>query len=433
MDTIQLILILFGSFVALALIGVPIAVSLGLAGFLSALAAGINPIAIVQNIYAILNSYTLLAVPLFMLVGSLMEHGEITERLVGFSRVLVGHIRGGLGQVNVLTNMLMSGISGSATADAAALGSVMLPAMKREGYPADLAAAINATASTLGPIIPPSIMMVVYGAYGGVSIGAMFLGGFLPGALLGVALMIYIYVWARRTGFNAHLKRATAREVWEATKDAALALLAPVIIVASIVSGLCTTTEAGMICAVYCLLVCLISYRSLSFHSMIIVLKDTLSGTGKPLLCVAGAGAFGYMMAYLQIPNRVLELFGPYADSKVSVTLFIVILYLILGTFMDATPAIVIFISIIQSLAENVGLNQLHVGVLVCVTLCCGFITPPYGLTLLISAGLANVSTTAVIKRLAPQLILYIFIILLIAFIPEIVLWLPRIFMPSSV
>ncbi len=422
----SMIIFLFGSFVFLALIGVPIAVCLCISGFLTASLMGITPIAIVQNIFSMLNSYTLLAVPLFLIVGNVMEYGGITDRLVRFSRVLVGHLRGGLAHVNILTNMLMAGISGSATADATALGSVMLPAMKKEGYPADLSCAINAAASTIGPVIPPSIMMVVYGAYSGVSIGAMFAGGFLPGILIGVSLMVYVYVWARRTNFSTADRRATLKEVLSATKHAFAALLAPVVIIVGIISGLVTTTEAGMLCAVYCILVSIFLFRSISIKDIKDIIENTLLGMSKPLLCVAGAGAFGYMMAYLNVPKMFLTLLGDAADSKIFVTLFIVVLYLILGTFMDATPAIVIFMTIIQSLAQNVGLNPLHVGVLICVTLCFGFITPPYGLTLLISAGIGGVPTVAVIKRLKWIFVIMIGLILVIAFVPGIILFIPR-------
>ena len=425
-STSTAIIVLFGSFVVCALIGVPIAVCLCIAGFGTASLLGITPIAVVQNIFSMLNSYTLLAVPLFLIVGNVMEYGGITERLVNFSRTLVGHMRGGLAQVNILTNMLMAGISGSATADATALGSVMLPAMKREGYPPDLSCAINAAASTIGPIIPPSIMMVVYGAYSGVSIGAMFAGGFIPGVLIGLALMVYVYVWAKKTNFKTAAKRATLGEIGHATLKAIPALMAPVIIVVGIVGGIVTTTEAGMLCAVYCLIVSLLLFRSIGIKQILEIIENTLTGMSKPLLCVAGAGAFGYMMAYLNVPKLFLSLLGSAADSRVFVTMFVVVLYLILGTFMDATPAIVIFMTIIQSITQNVGMHPLHVGVLICVTMCFGFITPPYGLTLLISAGIGGVPTIDVIKRLKWIFVLLISVILVIAFVPEIVLFIPR-------
>lgn len=423
-----MILFLFGSFVLLAVLGVPIAICLCVSGFLTAAIMGITPVAIIQNIFSMLNSYTLLAVPLFLIVGNVMEYGGITERLVNFANVLVGHIRGGLGHVNILANMFMAGISGSSTADATALGSIMLPAMKKQGYPPDLACAINASAATIGPIIPPSIMMVVYGAYSGVSIGAMFVGGMIPGIVIGVALMVYVYIWARKTNFPVSARCASPKEIGRATWKAIPALMAPIIIVCGICFGLVTTTEAGMLCAVYCILVSILLFHSVSWKDAKDIIINTLFGMSKPLICVAGAGAFGYMMAYLQVPKMFLALLGPVADSRIFVTLFIVVLYLILGTFMDATPAIVIFMSIIQTLTANVGMNPLHVGVLICVTMCFGFITPPYGLTLLISAGIGNVPTIKVIKRMKYIFVLFIAIILLIAFVPEIVLFLPRIF-----
>lgn len=421
------IVFLFGSFVFLAVAGVPIALCLCVSSFLTAALLGITPVAIIQNIFSMLNSYTLLAVPLFLIVGNVMEHGGITERLVNFAKVLVGHIRGGLGHVNILTNMFMAGISGSATADATALGSIMLPAMRQEGYPADFACAVNASAATIGPIIPPSIMMVVYGAYSGVSIGALFIGGFVPGVIIGASLMVYVYIWAKRTNFPVAERRATLKEIACATKKAIAALMAPIIIVLGISGGFVTTTEAGMLCAVYCILVSLLAFRSIKWKEAKTVAVNTLFGMCKPLMCVAGAGAFGYMMAYLQVPKMFMSLLGPIADSRIFVTLFIIVLYLILGTFMDATPAIVIFMTIIQTLASNVGLHPLHVGVLICVTMCFGFITPPYGLTLLISAGIGGVSTVDVIRRMKYIFLLFIGIILVIAFVPEIVMFLPRV------
>jgi tripartite ATP-independent transporter DctM subunit len=426
-------LLLLGSFFLFCLIGVPIAVSLLLSAFGTAIVLGIPAIVMIQQMYAILDSYSLLAIPLFLLVGSIMESGKITERLVGFSRTLVGHIRGGLGHVNVVANMIMAGISGSAVADAAALGSVMIPAMKQEGYPPEMAAAINATASTMGPIIPPSIMMLVYGAYGNVSIAAMFLGGAVPGFVITIAMMLFIYFWAKKNNFPKSERHSSLREIWASFKRAFLALLAPLFIIGGVVGGICTATEGGMVAAVYSLIVTILVFRTLSFKKIIDILKGVLIGTAQPLLCVAGAGAFGYMMAYLKIPAQVLGMIEPFAHSQLSVLFFIVILYIILGTFMDGAPAILIFISITQGLASSVGLNQVHVGVLVIVTLCFGFITPPYGLTLLLSAGLAEVPPSSVIRSLAPIYIVLVGILVLLVFFPGLILFLPGLFVPGSV
>jgi tripartite ATP-independent transporter DctM subunit len=329
--------------------------------------------------------------------------------------------------------MIMAGISGSASADAAALGSVMIPAMRKEGYPAEVAAAINAAAATMGPIIPPSIMMIVYGAYSNLSISALFLGGALPGIFIGLSLMCFVYVWAVKTKFPKNDRRASAKQIWTAFKGAILALLAPIIIVTGVVGGIFTATEAGMIVTIYCLIVTGLIYRTLNLKMIKAVLGKTLEGMAQPLLCVAAAGSFGYVMAYLKVPAMVLVLAAPIAHSQIGVLLFIVTLYIILGTFMDATPAIIIFMSIIQTLSQAVGLNPYHVGDLIVIVMCIGFITPPYGLTLLISSGIAGVTPTAVCRELRWIYVVLLGVILVLAFFPEIILFLPRLVMPMTI
>lgn len=426
----NLIVVLFGSFFALCLLGVPVAVSLGMSALVTGLMCGITPIVMVQQMYSMVNSYTLLAIPLFLLVGNIMEYGRITERLVGFASTLVGHIRGGLGQVNVVSNFIMAGISGSANADAAALGSMMIPIMEKEGYPADMAAAINACASTMGPIIPPSMLMVVYGAYGGVSVAAMFLAGFMPGIFIALFMMLTIYHWAKKyPSIKLREKRATFAEIWAAFRHAILALLVPVIIIAGVLGGVFTATESGMIAAVYSLIVTVFVYRSVRGKEFLDIVNKTLRSMAGPMFCAAGAGAFGYMMAYLQIPKLVLALSGPINGNRYLTLFFLFILFLILGCFMDAIPAIIIFLPIVQELANAAGLDPLHVAILVVVTLCYGFVTPPYGLTMLLSASIAKVPSTAVIKRTAPFYLSFVIVAVIMIFLPDVILFLPRVFL----
>ena len=388
----NLILVLFGSFFGLCLIGVPVAVSLSVSALVTGLMCGITPLVMVQQMYSMVNSYTLLAIPLFLLVGNIMEYGKITERLVGFASTLVGHIRGGLGQVNVVANLIMAGISGSANADAAALGSMMIPVMEKEGYPADMAAAINACASTMGPIIPPSMLMVVYGAYGGVSVAAMFLAGFVPGVCIALFMMLTIYHWSKRyPSIKLREKRASLGEVWKAFRYAILALLVPVIIIAGVLGGIFTATESGMIAAVYSLIVTVVVYGSVRKKEFIDLVAKTLRSMAGPMFCAAGAGAF--------------------------------------GCFMDAIPAIIIFLPIVQELANAAALDPLHVAILVVVTLCYGFVTPPYGLTMLLSASIAGVPSTAVIKRTVPFYLSFLAVAVIMIFFPDIILFLPRFFL----
>ena len=426
----NLIILLFVSFFALCLLGVPVGASLGLSALITGLRCGITPLSMVQQMYSMVNSYTLLAIPLFLLVGNIMEYGQITERLVRFASTLVGHIRGGLGQVNVLANLIMAGISGSANADAAALGGMMIPAMEKEGYPADMAAAINACASTMGPIIPPSMLMVVYGAYSGVSVGAMFLAGMVPGVFIALFMMVTIYYWAKKyPSIKKRDKMASFKEIWAAFKHAFLALLVPVIIIVGVLGGAFTATESGMIASVYSLIVTIFVYKTVKFKDFVAILKKSLRSMAGPMFCAAGAGAFGYMMAYLQIPKLVLELAGPIAGNRYLTLLFLFALFLILGCFMDAIPAIMIFLPIVQELQNAAGIDPLHMAILVVVTLCYGFVTPPYGLTMLLSSSIAGVPSTKVIRRTVPFYLSFLGVAVIMIFLPDFILLLPRIFM----
>lgn len=428
----SLIVLLFAVFFGLCLLGVPVAVSLALSAFVTGLVADIPPIVVVQQMYAMLDSFTLLAVPLYLLVGVTMDKGQVTDRLVFFARTLVGHIRGGLGHVNIVANMIMAGISGSATADAAALGSVMIPAMVKEGYAKDTAAAINAAAATMGPIIPPSIMMIVYGAYGGVSIAAMFLAGVIPGLIVGITLMLLVYFRAGKSKSIVVLPRASIGDVWAGFKKAILALIVPLIIVIGVVGGFFTATESGMIAAIYSIVVTVFFFRSIRIGQLRGIFQEALVNMAQPLLCVAAAGAFGYMMAYLKVPDIVVQASGPIVGSPTLTLLFILVLYIILGTFMDAIPAIVIFLPIVQKLSVAAGLNPVHVGVLVTVVLCFGLLTPPYGLTLLLSAGIAKVSVTKVIRALVPFYLIFLAVILCLVFVPNLILFVPKFFVPAA-
>lgn len=424
----NLIILLFGSFFGLCLLGVPVAVSLSVSALVTGLMCGITPLVMVQQMYSMVNSYTLLAIPLFLLVGNIMEYGKITERLVGFASTLVGHIRGGLGQVNVVSNLIMAGISGSANADAAALGSMMIPIMEKEGYPADMAAAINACASTMGPIIPPSMLMVVYGAYGGVSVAAMFLAGFIPGICIALFMMLTIYHWSKKyPSIRLRPQRASLGEIAAAFRHALFALLVPVIIIAGVLGGIFTATESGMIASVYSLIVTIFVYRSVRIKEFFSIIGKTLRSMAGPMFCAAGAGAFGYMMAYLQIPQLVLQLSGPVNGNHYLTLFFLFGLFLLLGCFMDAIPAIIIFLPIVQELAAAAQLDPLHVAILVVVTLCYGFVTPPYGLTMLLSASIAGVPSTDVIRRTAPFYLCFAAVAAIMIFLPDVILFLPRV------
>lgn len=427
----MLIAALFVTFFVLILLEVPIAIALVLSSLLIGLLVDIPPIVVVQNMFTGIDSYVLLAIPLFMLSGDIMEKGSITERLVAFSRSMVGHLRGSLGQVTIFANMIMAGISGSGAADAAALGSVMIPAMKKEGYSAEMAVAINASAATMGPIIPPSILMILFGAYGGVSVAALFLGGAIPGIIIGITLMAVVYIWAVKTNFPISPKSPLHERI-SRTKESIWALIVPFVIVGGIVGGYFTPTESAMVAAIYSLIVSVVIYRSFNLANMVDVLKKSAITVAHPMFAVAGAGAFGFIMAYLQVPELVLQLSSGITGQPIPTLLFITMLFVVLGTFMDSTPALIIFIPIVMKLSQAAALNMVHVGVLVTVVLCFGFLTPPYGITLLISSGIGKVPVMGVIRKIIPFYFVMIGIILVIIFFPEVVLFLPRKFVPSA-
>ncbi|MCI9122235.1 MAG: TRAP transporter large permease [Oscillibacter sp.] len=289
-----------------------------------------------------------------------------------------------------------------------------------------MAAAINASAATIGPIIPPSIMMVVYGAYGSVSIASLFMGGIIPGVIVGLTIMSITYVWAKHHDCVEVQPKSTLREIWSATKSAFTALLVPFIIIAGILSGKFTATESGMVAVVYSLFLVLVVYRSCTLKQMGEVLKTSLVESAKPLLCIGGAGAFGYMMAYLRIPQLLLEAAGPIAGNKLATLCFITVLYIILGTFMDAIPAIIIFLPLVQEMAAAASISGVHMGVLVTVVLCFGLLTPPYGMTLLLSSGIAGIPTIKVIKELKWFYIVYLSVIVCLILFPDLILFLPE-------
>lgn len=423
----NLILLLFGTFLLMCLARVPIAIALALSSGFTCLAAGLSPVVVVQNMYAGLDSYTLLAIPLFLLAGEIMERGSVTQRLVNLARTLVGHIRGSLGQVTVLSNMFMAGISGSAVADAAAIGGVMIPSMKKEGYPPPKAVAVTAASAVVGPLIPPSIIMVVYGAYGNVSIGDLFLGGAVPGILTGIGIMGVVFFWAGRSDFPRH-SRATRSERWHALGDSLPALIAPIIVVGGIVGGIFTATESAMVAVLYTAAISVLIYRSLSIRNIWHSAREAFVSLANPLFCVSAAGAFGYVMAWLQVPELIQTHTAFLHGSATATLLFLVILYLIIGTFMDAIPAIIIFMPIVQKLVAAAAIDPVHAGVVVTTVLCFGFLTPPYGLTLLLCSGIGKTPIGPVVRSLLPVYGVMLGVIALVVFFPSIVLFLPNIF-----
>jgi len=418
-------------FLGLGYMGVPVAFAI-MAGVL--VATTFTPVSyasMIGQMFHGIDSEALLAVPFFLLVGELMSSADVTYRMIRLAQVLVGHLRGGLAQVVTLFSMFFAGISGSSAADVAVLSRTVAPEMDREGYDRAFTAALIASASTMANLIPPSIMAVVYGATGNVSIGGLFLGGVVPGVMIGIGLMIYSYFFGPVGRLK---KRAGLVELFVAARGSALPMVIPVIIMGGILTGWFTPTEAGLVAAVYILLV-LIPFlnpahvRRLPGDFMYTGLLYSL-----PLAAVAGASAFGWMLAYLRGPDTVAEYISYYAGTDGRMIMFLlVVLFVILGDFIDAVPAIIIFMPIITKLTQLGHINPVHMGVVIVTTLVFGLITPPYGLSLLIASKFVGVPFGRAMVRSFPLYIVFLITIAFTVLFPDVVLWLPKQLLPQSV
>src|SRR5437879_4948208 len=426
-----LLVLMGGLFLLLGYMGVPVAFAI-IAGVLAATA--FTPISfesMVGQLFHGIDSETLLAVPFFLLVGELMSSADVTHRMIRLAQTLVGHLRGGLAQVVTLFSMFFAGISGSSTADVAVLSRTVAREMNREGYDRGFTAALIASASTMANLIPPSIMAVVYGATGNVSIGGLFLGGVVPGVLIGIGLMIYSYFFGP-TGIKK--RRATFGEIGQAARSATLPLMIPIIIMGGILTGWFTPTEAGMIAAVYILLVLIPVLRPA--HVKELPRDFMYAGLlySLPLAAVAGASAFGWMVAYLRGPDIVADYITGFAgtDGRI-IMLLLVVLFVIVGDFIDAVPAIIIFMPIILKLTQVGNINPLHMGVVIITTLVFGLITPPYGLSLLVASKYVGIGFGKTLVRSLPLYIVFLLTIAFCVLFPDVVLWLPKQLLPESV
>ncbi len=427
----MLIFTMASLFLFLGYMGVPVAFAL-IAGVLAVTA--FTPIglpSIMTQLFNGIDVEALLAVPFFLLVGELMTAANVTARMITLSQALIGHVRGGLAQVVTLFSMFFAGISGSSAADVAVLTRTLGPDMKREGYDPGFIAALIASASTMANLIPPSIMAIVYGATGNVSIGGLFLGGVVPGVFVGIGLMIYSHFFGP-VGFRR--KRSSFGEVTDAAKKASLPLVIPLIIMGGILTGFFTPTEAGVVAVVYIVLVVI----PLLNRGYLRQLPHDMAMTGLlysiPLITIAAASTFGWMLAYLRGPAVVSGWIARAAgNDPFMIMLLLVLLFIIIGDFLDAIPAIIIFMPIITDLTKTTDINPVHMGVVIIVTLAFGLITPPYGLALLMSSKFIGVKFSKAMFASFPIYVVFFAAILFCIFFPEVVLWLPKHLMPESV
>jgi C4-dicarboxylate transporter, DctM subunit len=427
----SIILLMTACFLGFGYMGVPVAFAL-MAGVLAAcLFTPISMQSMVGQMFHGIDSEILLAVPFFLLVGELMTSADVTNRMIRLAQTMVGHLRGGLAQVVTLFSMFFAGISGSSTADVAVLSRTVAVEMTREGYDRAFTAALIACASTMANLIPPSIMAVVYGATGNVSIGGLFLAGIVPGVLIGIGLMIYSHFFGP---LGIKKPRASLCEFADAARASVLPLMIPVIIMGGILTGWFTPTEAGMIASVYILLVIIPLLNRGHIKSLPRDFVYTGLLYSLPLALVAAASAFGWMLAYLRGPDIVagwIELVAGH-DGRI-IMLLLVLLFIVIGDFMDAVPAIIIFMPIITELTKTADINPVHMGVVIIVTLAFGLITPPYGIALLMASKFIGVPFGRAMLASFPIYIVFFITIAFTVFFPEIVLYLPKLFLPESV
>jgi tripartite ATP-independent transporter DctM subunit len=425
--------LLVGAFLVLVSLRVPVAFALGIATIpVVMLDLRLTPFLIMDRMFQSYNSFILLAVPFFLLAANLMNSGKITDRLIELARVLTGWMPGGLGHVNVAVSMLFAGISGSSTADAAGCGKILIPAMTKQGYDARFAVAITACSSVMGVIIPPSILMIVWGGVMSVSVGALFLAGAIPGILIAVALMATVFVYAKVYDYPT-AGRPTLCDFWKAFKGAGLAVLTPVFVIGGIVGGIVTPTESAIIAAGYSLILGMFVYRTITVKDLGHVLYDTGRFASISLFAIGTASIFGWLLAFYDLPRLIVQTMSDLNVSPFTTKLIIAALFLFFGLFIDAIPTIIILGTVLYPVASAADIHPVAFAIIGIISLAFGLVTPPYGLCLLISAAIADLNVMAVLRDVAIILMPMLAILMLIILFPEIALWLPRLLMPQAV
>ena len=420
-----MIAVLFTSFIMFVMINVPIAVAIALASMAAIAAEGNIPyIIVVQQMFTAVDSFPFMAVPFFILAGFLMEHGGISRRLVDLANSLVGGTYGGLALVAIVASMFFGAISGSAAATVAAIGSIMIPAMVERGYEKDYAAAVQAAAGTLGVMIPPSIPLVVYGVLTGVSVGALFIGGLLPGIIVGASLMLTAHRLAKKKGGGKGNDTGLEKRV-APFKEAFFALLMPVIILGGIYGGYFTPTEAAVIAVVYGFLTGFFIYRELKMENLESILVNTVVSTAVIMFIIATASVFRWILASEQVPQAIASQILSLTENPIMILALINILLLLLGTFLETTAAIIITAPVFLPVVTQIGIDPLHFGIIMVVNLAVGMATPPLGMCLFVGCGIAGVSLERITMAVLPFILIMIVDIAIITYIPAISTLLP--------
>jgi tripartite ATP-independent transporter DctM subunit len=415
----------FGSWIVLMVLGMPIAFSLGAICFAFFWIEGGSMASMPQRLFAAIDSFPLLAVPVFILAGEVMNSGGLTKRIVTFSQVLVGHISGGMGHVTVLANVIVSGISGSALAEAAGIGSIMIKAMKDEGFKPAFAGSLNAAASTIGPLIPPSIPLVIYAVMASVSSGKMLLAGFVPGILVAIALMIYVYFYAKKEGIPTQ-KRAALREVWASTRSAFLALLTPIIIIWGIVGGVFTPTEAAAATVVYAFLVSMFFYRDMTWREIPAIFRNSAKMTSVVCIIIAAANLVSYVLTRERIPQMLAESLLSLTNETWIILLLINVLLLVLGCFMEGLAIMVVTVPVLLPLVLQLGVDPVHFGIIVVMNLMVGLIHPPFGMALFVVAKVGDIPYKDLVWTIWPFVVPLLGVLVICTYWPWIVMVLPN-------
>jgi len=414
-----------GTFLVCFFMGIPLALVMGITGIVVLIAMGVPLEVVAQRMFTGIDSFPLMAVPFFILAGDLMNRGGTTMRIIGFANSLVGHIRGGLAHACIVANMIFAGISGSSVADASAIGSIMIPSMEKSGYDLDFSAALNSVAATIGPIIPPSIIMVIYGVSVNVSVGGLFAAGFVPGILMGLALMIVVTRVAKKKNYPTS-EGFSGKRVAAEFRSSMWALMAPIIILGGILGGVFTPTEAAAVAVIYSFFVGKFIFREIAWKDVPHILFQSGITTGAILLIISLANVFAWVIAANQVPVKLSAMFLSATSNPYVFLLIVNILLLIVGMFMETGAAIILLAPILAPIAVKLGIHPLHFGFMMVFNLAIGMATPPVGVCLFVSCGITGLSLEKVSAAAMRFVVALLGVLILVTYVAPISLFLPK-------